>query len=534
MDLDDRSLAHPPYGEGHEPPTEPPDLVAAVHHEDWPRALELAKEGWLQLLCNHPNTLRWLFRVVPEDVISADPVAKAGRDLLSYVLGRASEGTDLPDDPEQLTGMARSGGVRELLLVGLADGILLRASGRYRQARDLAERLSTIVTTAEQEQPDAVRDLVSSCWMMIGVSRIVSGATGPAEVAYRRAYAGHLGNGEGPLASVAASGAALCLALDGDAHGAARWLDAEAALPAPTGWLAVRGPVPGQIARVHLALDRCDREAATRAIGALRDLDHREELWAYAALATAEVALVFGHPLAGLRQLEDEVARNRSRIGDAASRALIARTSAELLLAGGLGNRARAVLDDADPDDAPAQVTRAKLLLLTGQPGEAATEATAALWRTDLAPRVRMEALAVVSAAHLELDDAATALRELGELVDLVDHYGNLRPLLAVPRDVLLELAERSPERRRTLDGGRLRDLPEIYRVPVELVDLSRREREVLVAMAEGLDPAGIAERWVVSIATVRSQIHSLYRKLGVHNRQDAVTRARSLGIAPD
>jgi len=323
----------------------------------------------------------------------------------------------------------------------------------------------------------------------------------------------------------------LCLALDGDAHAAARWLDAELALPEATGWLAVRGPVPGKVARVHVALDRVEREEAEKAIGALRDIDHREEFWAYTALALADFSLLYGQPLAGLRQLESEVARNRPRIGDAGSRSLITRTSAELLLAAGLGNRARAVLAGADSDDALAKVASARLRLLTGHPADAVADATAVLWRKDLAPRVRMEALAVMSASHLQMEDVATAVREFAELVDLVDHYGNLRPLLAVPRAALLELAARSDVRPHGFDDGRLLDLPAIYSVPVELVELTNREQEVLAAMVSGLGPAEMAERWVVSIATVRSQIHSVYRKLGVHSRQEAVTQARAWGI---
>ena len=118
------------------------------------RAIDLAKQDWLPLLCNHPNTLRWLFRVVPDEVIAADPVAKAGRDLLSYVLGRAGETTELPDDPERLADLARSDGVRELLLVAMVDGILLRAS---REAEDAITSFlkSQVRTAALQLSRDA-------------------------------------------------------------------------------------------------------------------------------------------------------------------------------------------------------------------------------------------------------------------------------------------------------------------------------------------------------------------------------------------
>jgi LuxR family maltose regulon positive regulatory protein len=42
---------------------------------------------------------------------------------------------------------------------------------------------------------------------------------------------------------------------------------------------------------------------------------------------------------------------------------------------------------------------------------------------------------------------------------------------------------------------------------------------------------AGIADRLFLSRHTVKSQLWSLYRKLGVHTRSEAVVRARELGL---
>ena len=55
--------------------------------------------------------------------------------------------------------------------------------------------------------------------------------------------------------------------------------------------------------------------------------------------------------------------------------------------------------------------------------------------------------------------------------------------------------------------------------------DLTRREREVLSMLAEGETNARIAGRLIVSEDTVKTHVKHILRKLGVHNRSQAVSR---------
>lgn len=74
--------------------------------------------------------------------------------------------------------------------------------------------------------------------------------------------------------------------------------------------------------------------------------------------------------------------------------------------------------------------------------------------------------------------------------------------------------------------GGRssLRAVP-------DRLDLTRREIQVLEGLAEGLRPAEIAAKLVISPKTVASHVQRILAKLGVHSRAHAVALAYQSGL---
>jgi PAS domain S-box-containing protein len=64
-----------------------------------------------------------------------------------------------------------------------------------------------------------------------------------------------------------------------------------------------------------------------------------------------------------------------------------------------------------------------------------------------------------------------------------------------------------------------------------EMADLSRREREVLGLLSNGMTNSQIGARLGLATSTVRNHIAALYQKIGVHTRGNAIVWARERGI---
>jgi LuxR family transcriptional regulator, maltose regulon positive regulatory protein len=62
---------------------------------------------------------------------------------------------------------------------------------------------------------------------------------------------------------------------------------------------------------------------------------------------------------------------------------------------------------------------------------------------------------------------------------------------------------------------------------------LSDREVEVLLYMSKGLSNPEIARRLYLSPNTLKAHTQNIFMKLDVHNRLEAVSRARELGLIP-
>jgi len=64
--------------------------------------------------------------------------------------------------------------------------------------------------------------------------------------------------------------------------------------------------------------------------------------------------------------------------------------------------------------------------------------------------------------------------------------------------------------------------------------ELTEREREVLTLLAQGYTNPAIAERLVLSPKTVRNHVSTIFSKLQVAGRAEAIVRARDAGLTKE
>lgn len=78
---------------------------------------------------------------------------------------------------------------------------------------------------------------------------------------------------------------------------------------------------------------------------------------------------------------------------------------------------------------------------------------------------------------------------------------------------------------------GQLLYPPEILSEAFRPLKLTAREQEILKALNENRTDSQVAAKFHLSVHTVGNQLLKIYDKLGVHNRRDAVHRARHRGL---
>jgi LuxR family maltose regulon positive regulatory protein len=230
------------------------------------------------------------------------------------------------------------------------------------------------------------------------------------------------------------------------------------------------------------------------------------------------------------------------------------------------GNRAAAMhwarQSGLSPDDEPGfQYTweysvLARVLTAQGMPDRALAllDKLLKVAETAGAGQQVIEMLLLQALALQEKGDKEQALTALARALTLAEPEGLMRTFIdeGTPMGELLREAARTGiaveyavKLLTALDGKTEQRGPDtrettfaptqmVHREPVQesLVEpLSDREKEVLRLLSTHLSTPEIAKELVISWHTVRTHIKHIYGKLGVHNRADAVQRARELGL---
>ena len=184
------------------------------------------------------------------------------------------------------------------------------------------------------------------------------------------------------------------------------------------------------------------------------------------------------------------------------------------------------------------RVRLARAHLALGRPNEAAETVEALLGDGAANPAPTVEAWLIVALAADRLREDARAIDALSRALDLAAPETLRRPFLTAGAR-LLELLDRHASlvgsHRLFVEGitNEAADRAARERIaPTPLGEpLTDREAAVLRYLPTLLTNAELAEQMYISVNTVKAHLKSLYRKLDVPSRREAVHRARDLGL---
>ncbi|WP_255572584.1 LuxR C-terminal-related transcriptional regulator [Leucobacter tenebrionis] len=290
------------------------------------------------------------------------------------------------------------------------------------------------------------------------------------------------------------------------------------------GWEGSLYAVGWHLSSALTALNRGDGGTALEALQPVAKRLEEFEQWSTIAWTRGVVRLLSGEAARGLEELEatrDSLSSFPLSSGWAEE---LRTLHADLLMAVGDLPRARAVLTHRG--EAPVtMLARARLALLSGQPQESA--ALLDRIRThDLIPSHQAQHLLLSAAAHARLGETGYAGTLLEQALYSLDRTRNRLPLSWVPAVDLRVLRALVPE------GIWIDPVGTPFETEAETFEkLSKRETLVLLELATQASNEEIANALHVSVNTIKSQTRSIYRKLRVSSRADALGRARQIGL---
>lgn len=298
----------------------------------------------------------------------------------------------------------------------------------------------------------------------------------------------------------------------------------------PVGW--ADGYI-GAFFQLAQALDKLEDGDPDGALSHITTMDRHLatiEHWPLFAYVSSMVALAQGRARAQAAVLDAALARGARPSVTEFTRSRLDATRALLLLASGRLSDAETALHHHPATVPGIAIAWARLHLLADAP----EKARAALEPIDAAAasaRIRTETMALRAAAALRMGRANSASDELDRLVALLIATGLRTPLTLLPRSDRIALAELAEQTARPASVRRLLteavQAPALWPEVVPSVALTERETVVLRRLNTGGSTAEIAADLFVSVNTVKTQLRSLYRKLGAATRDEALAAAR-------
>lgn len=497
------------------------ELADAVARDDLGRIGEIVDSNLWALVQSHWTLLVDALGRLPEDFLEARPALALVKSFGASVFlqgggvnARAMptvDGEGVPGIPDQV-----------LDAILLQEMLSHRLRGDFVAAKGVAARLRARTERNDAQGRRPIHDMASFYLLHVGITEALLGDLEQslrdfADVRSLRPKRG---------AELAEYDAALKSAVVHAALG--RLVDAERLLDGAGSAPEVADPFASQlagtitVARALIAVDRLSPDAPELVRAALEQNDGAE-MWPFALLASTRWSIVTGDLVGAIDEADRVAAARPLSPGSFLGRVVMLARAHAFAIMGEVGAAVQAL--DAVPDDSEwnmAAVVRTRLSLALDGPAATLTAARRLIVKPGLGPGARAETMLLAAWAQTRLlgvPDVATA----GPLGAVVAREGLWRILQLAPERIVATIPglEGAPEFERHLTH------PE----PATSIRLTANELEVLDLLAGPESLPAIAKRRFVSVNTIKTQVASIYRRLGVHGRREAVAEAMRRGL---
>ena len=507
----------------------------AVALRDWAFLATLAQRHFRTLIRLHRPEWRHLVAAVPIDRLRRHPVLGA---IALQLLNAESAPTDRLRAVatmlvNSLAPIRERGSTLDRIWRNASALAAERITGRYSAASATAERLAALISALDPEELDEIEEYLPLLQVQIGTTRFYDGdpvgAIEPLREAIRR-------GADAPWSDLhARSLLALTAAMRGELRDArARVTEVEETCEI-SGWRGTYSASGYHLARAMLRIEESDPAGAHAELRLLDRHFDTIEHWPMILRLDSLAQLTAGSAAAAAAALPDRIRVRSRRAGTSvAMRAMLTATHAELLLAAGEPRAADRLLRHSDHTDAPLLIlAAARTALILSNDARALALSSRLLGSAGRSPRLTAGALLVRAVAQHRSGRPSDAAITLGQAVGILSAEGLRTPLAFLPRRSITELGQLLDPDGSAQLAALLDDTPDRAPEPSATVRLTDRELVVLRELASSSSVREISEALYVSPNTVKSQLRTLYRKLGVSSREEALVAASQEDLLP-
>lgn len=297
--------------------------------------------------------------------------------------------------------------------------------------------------------------------------------------------------------------------------------------------------VDGEVSRASLLTNTGDLVGAKEALDNLSPYVDRMEQWPLVVLSEADYFSSADNEAAGLTALENRI-RHKPEYRQLSDywrfRVLEWEANANIFV--GHLSRAADLVTQMDPDLPQTQAAALRLDLMRKNFGDVTeTVRETDLEAMELVPRLRMLLYGAVAATKVgDWEFARIWWEAFAQYVDVAPQwFFSLAPFEWMEGSLLQTLEHASEDRALSVAGlrsvqSRLRSTQPSHRM-LYFEPLTPAEQDVLKELATGAPVTTMADNLFLSVNTVKFHLRSVYRKLHVSKREDAVRRGKQIGV---